>query len=129
MTDVARHTGTTAVQVDISEERATIENSLLAVQFDLSAGTYTGTSKLDDAVVFKDAWFRLGQGGWTAAQGGYGDGTPTNSSPALVEQMQIAIDKDITKYTPVAVRITFSEFGRFPLPFPAVMVRLSCRIW
>ena len=43
--------------------------------------------------------------GWMTAQGGYGDGTPTNSSPALVEQMQIAIDKGITKYTPVAVRL------------------------
>ncbi|MCF7956631.1 MAG: hypothetical protein K9M75_12580 [Phycisphaerae bacterium] len=43
--------------------------------------------------------------GWMASQKGYGDGTPTNSSPALVEQMEIAINKGITKYTPVALRL------------------------
>lgn len=43
--------------------------------------------------------------GWMASQRGYGDGTPTNTSAALVEQMQIAIDKGITKYTPVGLRL------------------------
>jgi len=43
--------------------------------------------------------------GWMASQAGYGDGTPTNTSSALVEQMKIAIDKGITKYTPVGLRL------------------------
>ena len=43
--------------------------------------------------------------GWMAAQKGYGDGTPTNTSAALVEQMKIAKAAGITNYTPVAVRL------------------------
>lgn len=55
----------TAVQIDITAEHAKIENSLLAIEFDLSDGTYSGIDKSDNTKVFKDAWYRIGQGGWT----------------------------------------------------------------
>lgn len=52
------------VEINISGAHARIENAVLAVEFDLSTGTYTGINKSDETEVFKDAWFRLGQGGW-----------------------------------------------------------------
>lgn len=52
------------VQIDITDTRASIENSMIAVKFDLSNGTYSGIDKSDNTTVFKDAWYRVGQGGW-----------------------------------------------------------------
>ena len=43
--------------------------------------------------------------GWMTSMAGLGDGTPINNSPGLVNQMQLAIDSGITKYTPVALRL------------------------
>lgn len=55
----------TGVQIDVTTEHAKIENSLLSIEFDLSDGTYSGIDKSDNTMVFKDAWYRIGQGGWT----------------------------------------------------------------
>jgi len=54
----------TDVQVTITSKHALIENNLLSIEFDLSDGTYSGIDKSDNTVVFEDAWYRLGQGGW-----------------------------------------------------------------
>jgi hypothetical protein len=64
MKTMAKEPDQPAVQVHVSAEGAQIENAMLAIAFDLSDGTYTGTDKSDDTDVFIDAWFRLGQGGW-----------------------------------------------------------------
>jgi len=53
-----------AVKVEVTGEHASIENSDIAVEFNLSDGTYSGTDKSDNTKVFKDAWYRIGQGGW-----------------------------------------------------------------
>ena len=53
-----------AVKVEVTGEHARIENNDIAVEFDLSDGTYSGTDKSDNTKVFKDAWYRIGQGGW-----------------------------------------------------------------
>jgi len=52
------------VQIDVTDGRASIENSVIAIEFDLSDGTYSGSVKSDNATIFKDAWYRIGQGGW-----------------------------------------------------------------
>ena len=52
------------VYVDLTAEHAKIENSLVAIEFDLSNGTYSGIDKSDHTKVFADAWYRIGQGGW-----------------------------------------------------------------
>ncbi len=57
--------GATEVRIDIAADHASIANSVLSINFDLSNGTYCGTDKSDNTKVFKDAWFRIGQGGWT----------------------------------------------------------------
>lgn len=54
----------TGVHIDVTTEHAKIENSLLSIEFDLLDGTYSGIDKSDNTVVFKDAWYRVGQGGW-----------------------------------------------------------------
>jgi len=64
MNSGTENTNPAAVQVEISGDAARIESAILAITFDLSVGTYTGTDKSDGTEVFKDAWFRLGQGGW-----------------------------------------------------------------
>ena len=56
--------GRAAVRVELSAGQARIENIAIAVEFNLSDGTYSGIDKSDNTTVFKDAWFRLGQGGW-----------------------------------------------------------------
>jgi hypothetical protein len=53
-----------AVKVDLADGHASIENSVIAIKFDLSSGYYCGIDKSDNATVFKDAWYRIGQGGW-----------------------------------------------------------------
>jgi len=52
------------VHTKVAGGRASIENSFIAIEFDLSNGTYSGTAKSDRTKVFKDAWYRIGQGGW-----------------------------------------------------------------
>ena len=52
-----------AVQVNITGNSAKIENDRIAVVFDLSDGTYSGLSKQDDVKMFKNAWYRIGDGG------------------------------------------------------------------
>ncbi|MFK7851653.1 MAG: hypothetical protein AB8D78_11810 [Akkermansiaceae bacterium] len=43
--------------------------------------------------------------GWLVSTGKYGEGRPINNSTALVEQMEIAKESGILKYTPVAIRL------------------------
>ena len=52
------------VQIDVKSGGASIENNVIAIEFDLSDGTYSGIDKSDNTKVFKDAWYRIGQGGW-----------------------------------------------------------------
>ncbi|MCP4313171.1 MAG: hypothetical protein GY790_18075 [Bacteroidetes bacterium] len=59
------------VQIELTAGHAIIENSLLAIEFDLSNGSYSGIDKSDHTLVFKDAWFRVGQGGWTEPKYSY----------------------------------------------------------
>jgi len=53
-----------AVEIDVAADHANIQNDLISVGFDLTTGNYTGINRTDNTVVFKDAWFRLGKGGW-----------------------------------------------------------------
>ena len=64
MKNLSKDTNQAGVQIAISTKGARVESALLAIEFDLINGTYTGTDKSDDTEVFKDAWFRLGHGGW-----------------------------------------------------------------
>lgn len=52
------------VDVHLDEQQATIENAMLAIQFDLATGTYSGIDRATDTTVFRDAWYRVGEGGW-----------------------------------------------------------------
>jgi hypothetical protein len=53
-----------AQSISITPEKATIGNDKLSIEFDLKNGTYSGIDQSDHTKVFKDAWFRLGEGGW-----------------------------------------------------------------
>ncbi len=54
-----------SVQIEVTTKHAKIENNLIAIEFDLSDGTYSGIDKSDHTTMFKEAWYRIGQGGWT----------------------------------------------------------------
>lgn len=43
--------------------------------------------------------------GWLVSQGSYGEGKPINNSASLVEQMQLAVNSGLLRYTPVAIRL------------------------
>ena len=64
MKNTAKDGHQSAVAVAISAGAARIESSVLAIEFDLSNGTYTGTDKSGGTQVFKNAWYRLGQKEW-----------------------------------------------------------------
>ena len=64
MKNTAKNNTQPTVTVEITNEIARIENSSLAIQFDLSNGTYTGIDKSDGTEVFRNAWCRLGQKEW-----------------------------------------------------------------
>ena len=53
-----------AVELKITQELATIQNARISVQFDLATGEYSGIDRSDDTYVFKNAWYRIGEGGW-----------------------------------------------------------------
>ena len=52
------------VDIQITAQQAVIENPMLAIQFDLKTGTYSGIDRLTGRCVFRDAWYRVGEGGW-----------------------------------------------------------------
>jgi len=54
----------TTVQIKITDGYAKIENDIFAIEFNLSDGTYSGIYKTDNTKIFKNAWYRIGQGGW-----------------------------------------------------------------
>ncbi len=53
-----------AQSISITPQKASIENGHVLVEFNLADGTYSGTDKSDNTQVFKDAWYRIGEGGW-----------------------------------------------------------------
>ncbi len=56
--------------ITISKDKARIENSSLAIEFDLETGTYSGIDKSDRTLMFRDAIFLLDRGSrmWKAPQ-------------------------------------------------------------
>lgn len=50
--------------IRITDQTAVIESPSAAIKFDLTTGLYSGTDRRTDTCVFRDAWFRLGEGGW-----------------------------------------------------------------
>jgi len=53
-----------AVKIEINDAHARIENDIFAIDFNLSEGSYSGIYKSDNTTMFKDAWYRIGEGGW-----------------------------------------------------------------
>jgi len=51
-----------AQTITLSKEQAVIENSQLAIEFDLETGTYSGIDKTDNTIVFQNAIFLLDRG-------------------------------------------------------------------
>lgn len=52
------------VKLQVTNEAASIGNESVRVSFDLKTGQYSGVDLADGVMVFKDAWFRIGEGGW-----------------------------------------------------------------
>ena len=57
-------TDNNSVEILISEKQAVIQNARLSIQFDLNTGEYSGIERSDNSFFFRDAWFRVGEGGW-----------------------------------------------------------------
>lgn len=59
-----------AQTITLSENQAKIENSHLAIEFDLETGSYSGVDKTDNTIMFRDATFLLdrGQRMWKAPE-------------------------------------------------------------
>jgi len=55
---------TSNVELEISETTATIQNAYVAVVFNLATGDYSGIDRTDNCVRFRNAWSRVGEGGW-----------------------------------------------------------------
>lgn len=53
-----------AVQVKISDQQACIANAVVSVTFDLRAGQYSAVNRKDGSLGFRNAWYRVGEGGW-----------------------------------------------------------------
>jgi hypothetical protein len=53
-----------ATELMVADDQASIGNTVLRVRFDLKTGEYSGADLSDGAVMFKDAWFLIGEGGW-----------------------------------------------------------------
>jgi hypothetical protein len=57
-----------AQTVSVTQEKASIGNARVAIEVDLKTGTYSGFDQSDHTAVFRDAWYRIGQGGWKEPQ-------------------------------------------------------------
>ena len=53
---------TNAQTISLSEKQARIENTRVAIEFDLETGTYSGMDKRDHTIMFRDAVFLLDRG-------------------------------------------------------------------
>lgn len=51
-----------AQTISLTSNKATIENSKVAIEFNLKTGTYSGVDKKDNTIMFKDATFLLDPG-------------------------------------------------------------------
>jgi len=52
------------VEININGKLATIQNRQICICFDLQHGDYSGFDRSSNACVFRDAFFRIGEGGW-----------------------------------------------------------------
>lgn len=55
---------TSNVEIQITEQQASIQNDLFSIEFNLEIGVYSGFNKADNTCIFRDAYFRIGEGGW-----------------------------------------------------------------
>ena len=55
---------TAAAELKVSTDQAVIHNQRVELRFNLNTGTYSGIDLSDHTPVFKDAWYRIGEGGW-----------------------------------------------------------------
>lgn len=52
------------IDIQLTDQQAVIENHMFSIQFDLKTGTYSGLERLTGRCLFRDAWYRVGKGGW-----------------------------------------------------------------
>jgi hypothetical protein len=52
------------VELQITQTDAIIQNSLCSIKFDLEKGIYSGFDLTTQTCAFRDAYFRIGEGGW-----------------------------------------------------------------
>ena len=54
----------TKVDIQMSPQEACIQNTFFSIRFNLKTGGYSGVDRSTGTCLFRDAWFRLGEGGW-----------------------------------------------------------------
>ena len=57
-------TKSSKVSIKLSQKEASIQNEQFLISFNLEVGTYSGYNLFDHSCIFKDAYFRIGEGGW-----------------------------------------------------------------